>query len=75
MTLSDHEELVNLLLHVKGKAMLSGYEHSVYKPLEQAGGLNWCLKRGVTLLEKLREQNTYKTKKMRKSLNAQSVYG
>jgi len=37
MTLSDHEELVNLLLHVKGKAMLSGYEHSVYKPLEQAG--------------------------------------
>jgi len=37
MTLSDHEELVNLLLHVKGKAMLSRYEHSVYKPLEQAG--------------------------------------
>jgi len=37
MTLSDHEELVNLLLHVKGNAMLSGYEHSVYKPLEEAG--------------------------------------
>jgi len=24
MTLSDHEDLVDLLLHIKGKAMLSG---------------------------------------------------
>jgi len=37
MTLSDHEDLVDLLLHIKGKAMLSGYEHNVHKPLEQAG--------------------------------------
>ncbi len=37
MTLSDHEDLVDLLLHIKGKAMLSGYEHNIYKSLEQAG--------------------------------------
>jgi len=37
MSLKDHEDLVDLLLHIKGKAMLSGYEHNIYKPLEQAG--------------------------------------
>jgi len=37
MSLKDHEDLVDLLLHIKGKAMLSGYEHNVHKPLEQAG--------------------------------------
>lgn len=37
MSLKDHEDLVDLLLHIKGKAMLSGYEHNIYKSLEQAG--------------------------------------
>lgn len=37
MEISDHEELVSLLLNLKGKALLSGYDHSVYEPLEKAG--------------------------------------
>jgi len=37
MSLKDHEDLVDLLLHVEGKAILSGYEHNIYKSLEQAG--------------------------------------
>jgi DNA adenine methylase len=37
MTLDDHRELVEMLLAIKGKAMLSGYRHEVYEPLEQAG--------------------------------------
>ena len=37
MSLKDHEDLVDLLLHIKGKAMLSGYDHELYKPLEEAG--------------------------------------
>ena len=37
MSLKDHEDLVDLLLHIKGKAILSGYEHNIYKSLEQAG--------------------------------------
>lgn len=37
MTLQDHEDLVALLLKVKGKVLLSGYRHDVYKPLEEAG--------------------------------------
>jgi DNA adenine methylase len=37
MTLDDHKDLVDLLLRVRGKAMLSGYRHEVYEPLEKAG--------------------------------------
>lgn len=37
LTLRDHQELVELLLAIKGKAMLSGYDHPVYAPLEAAG--------------------------------------
>lgn len=37
MTNKDHEDLVQLLLNIKGKAMLSGYAHPIYEPLERAG--------------------------------------
>jgi DNA adenine methylase len=37
MTDEDHEELVELLLGIKGQAMLSGYAHPIYGPLECAG--------------------------------------
>jgi DNA adenine methylase len=37
MSLDDHRDLVNLLLGVRGKVMLSGYRHEVYEPLERAG--------------------------------------
>jgi len=37
MTLDDHKELVQLLLQIQGKALLSGYQHEVYAPLEQSG--------------------------------------
>jgi len=37
MTLKDHKELVKLLLGIEGNAMLSGYDHEVYHPLEEAG--------------------------------------
>lgn len=37
LTLDDHRDLVNLLLGIRGMAILSGYWHEVYKPLEQAG--------------------------------------
>jgi DNA adenine methylase len=37
MSLDDHKDLVNLLLGVRGKVMLSGYWHEVYEPLEKAG--------------------------------------
>jgi DNA adenine methylase len=32
-----HEKLVELLLSIKGKAVLSGYEHPIYQPLLDAG--------------------------------------
>ena len=44
LTLKDHEELVDILLHIKGKAMLSGYEHDVYLPLERAGWTKFLFK-------------------------------
>lgn len=37
MTVAEHEELVSLLLDLKGMAILSGYASEVYSPLEQAG--------------------------------------
>jgi DNA adenine methylase len=33
----DHEDLVEILLNIKGKAMLSGYIHNIYTKLENAG--------------------------------------
>lgn len=41
MTLDDHIELVQALLHLRGHAVLSGYEHEIYRPLEDAGWQKW----------------------------------
>lgn len=37
MTAEDHKDLVEILLGIKGMAILSGYAHEIYLPLEQAG--------------------------------------
>ena len=37
MSDEDHEELVDLLLGIDGKAILSGYANPIYAPLERAG--------------------------------------
>jgi len=37
MTEQDHEELVDILLSIKGMAILSGYPNPIYERLEQAG--------------------------------------
>jgi len=37
MTDADHRDLVKSLLHLKGNALVSGYEHPIYQPLEKAG--------------------------------------
>lgn len=34
---SHHKKLVEVLLNIKGKAMISGYAHEIYIPLEMAG--------------------------------------
>jgi len=36
-SVGQHAELVNVLLEVNGLVMLSGYKHSVYAPLDDAG--------------------------------------
>src|SRR5690606_35924750 len=37
MSTEDYEDLVDILLTIKGKALLSGYRHPVYERLEDAG--------------------------------------
>ncbi len=37
MSDKDHHALVEILLGIKGKAMLSGYGNPIYEPLERAG--------------------------------------
>lgn len=45
MSVKDHEVLVETLLQIKGMALLSGYRHEVYRPLEEAG---WQVKQWKT---------------------------
>ena len=33
----DHERLVDSLLNMEGMAVLSGYDHPIYRPLKKAG--------------------------------------
>lgn len=37
LTIEDHEQLIDRLLKLQGKAILSGYAHPVHTPLEKAG--------------------------------------
>lgn len=37
MSLDGHRELIQLLLRIQGKAILSGYAHPIHKPLEESG--------------------------------------
>jgi len=37
MSAEQHKELVELLLGIKGKAVVSGYEHPLYSPFRQSG--------------------------------------
>jgi len=46
MSDTDHKELIEMLLELKGKALLSGYPNDIYKPLEQAG---WHTRRWQTV--------------------------
>lgn len=37
MSMEDHSDLVTVLLGLRGKVLLSGYQHPLYAPLEDAG--------------------------------------
>lgn len=37
MSNKDHKDLVNILLGIEGKVILSGYDHKIYDQLEKAG--------------------------------------
>ncbi len=70
MTDDDHKDLVNILLNIKGKAILSGYQNEIYKPLEQAGWkrIDWltaCSAVGRTRYTKILGEGVAKTKQPR----------
>jgi len=52
MTLEDHEELVEKVLHIKGKVMLSGYPNDIYDRLIekdwQRQDFNWLCNAGAS---------------------------
>ena len=61
MTLEDHEELVEKVLHIKGKVMLSGYPNDIYTRLEKEGwqrqDFNWfCLTMGSKAKKEQRQR-------------------
>lgn len=55
MSEDGHKELVEILLNIKGQAILSGYDSEIYKPLENAG---WNRKEFNV---RISSQNTRKT--------------
>lgn len=56
----DHKELVNLLLNIKSKAILSGYDHEIYNPLIENGWSKISLgkfdKRSIKAIDESREK-------------------
>lgn len=59
MDIEEHKRMVEILLNLKGKVVLSGYDHEVYKPLEEAG---WIKKEIlVTTRPSYSKSKTYKT--------------
>lgn len=75
MNLQDHKELVDILLNIKGSAILSGYKHEVYEPLELNGWKRIDIqvvcsavgRTAVTGLQgegALKKQNKYKTESL-----------
>lgn len=70
MSLEDHKELVDILLKIKGKALLSGYKHDVYRPLEENGWIRIeintaCYAVGRTRFTKILGKNSAKLKQPR----------
>jgi len=68
MTIDDHKEMVELLLSVKGKVMLSGYAHPVYETLERCGWTRKDYRQVVRSLGRTRQlgtvgENTVKERK------------
>lgn len=43
MKTEEHKELVKLLLGIKGKVILSGYDHETYNPLTDNGWIKVCI--------------------------------
>lgn len=59
LSTQDHQELTELLLSIKGSAMLSGYEHPVYQPLLDNGWSLYKIPRKVVSYDsKTNKQNT-----------------
>lgn len=42
--LDHHRALIDLLLHIKGKALVSGYDHPLYRALDEAGWARYTFK-------------------------------
>ena len=55
MSEDDHRRLVRVLLTIRGKALLSGYDHEIYRPLERAG---WHKKRVRRMLSAANPHHT-----------------
>lgn len=67
MSMADHQELVEVLLNLRGRVILSGYAHPVYEPLERAGWerKDWetyCIVNGRTKATKGLDKEQFKRK-------------
>jgi DNA adenine methylase len=52
-----HRQLVELLMEIRGSAVVSGYDHPVYKPLEEAGWERYEIKTACAAAARTRSSN------------------
>lgn len=59
MTLSDHRDLVRMLLSLRGSWVLSCYDYPVYRPLREAGASVGHVRRALSSVKKVGESRGF----------------
>jgi len=72
-SVEEHKKLVDVLLNIRGKALLSCYAHPVYQPLEEAGWEKFVIPvRAYSTISPNRKEP--KDKVIAKSLREEIIY-
>ena len=75
MSNEDHQELVDILLGIKGKVMLSGYANPIYAPLEGAGWKRYDFKTSCAVAAGMRANRQLpKDENLRRLERTESVW-
>jgi DNA adenine methylase len=74
MSISDHEELVECLLKLKGKALLSGYPSPIYGALECAGWKRRDFPATCTISSRHKHENETAEERRKRSQRTECIW-